>query len=473
MSTADRATEDLGRRHAVPQLPVGWRPNLIATGRRLRDLATVRGRIASARAGNGATRVILRRQPNVVLYLLMGCGLTAWASAGPQTTRGQETKAAPAALVGQQVTIQLCNGMLLVNVKVTGVKPGPEPGSLRSLKLKGGKPPRSTEIWASTVVEINANGEPLDATLDPRTGTISLPTRQAADRATHEAEVTGRLAARSKQLWPELTDETQADWLQKEKLFLQTVGPSLNYPLFQLVETQYFLFYTDIPLPLVARYVAYLDAMYEELTKAFRVPPGKNIWCGKCVVVAFQRREAFNLFETLLMQHNPANAAGVCHSYADGKVIIAIWKENQESFFAYTLVHETAHGFVHRFKSSVPIPTWVNEGIAEWVAAQVVKVEAAPFQRQREAAQKLVETHSLGSAFFADRASLESWQYGVALGLVQVLRATDPSKYRVFLRGLKEGLRQEESLQASYGMTLNDLVRQYSRAMGVPLLLPQ
>ena len=59
----------------------------------------------------------------------------------------------------------------------------------------------------------------------------------------------------------------------------------------QLLETKYYLFFTDMPINTVGVYVQYLDQMYENLTKAFDFPQGKNIWRGKCPVWRFKNEK--------------------------------------------------------------------------------------------------------------------------------------------------------------------------------------
>lgn len=121
--------------------------------------------------------------------------------------------------------------------------------------------------------------------------------------------------------------------------------------------------------------------------------------------------------------------------------------------------------------STVHIPSWVNEGIADWIAATVVKDKEVQ-RRQKTALDRIQQTGSLGGTFFEESRTIESWQYGVASSLVEIMLRIDPSKYRQFLTHIKEGVSSEESLQKAYGMSKEQLIKKYGALAGVPNLQP-
>jgi hypothetical protein len=375
------------------------------------------------------------------------------------------------ALVGKTIDIQLQNGKQVSTAEVTKVVPGSEAGSIKSLVVKSGKPPRTQAIIASLIAEIYENGQTLDIEFDKKKKTIAHSPERRSARAKHEAEVKERLAAQRHRLWPDLTEKDQLDWIAMHKTYLKEVSAKMPGIRFELVETKYYLFYTDMPADTVGIYIAYLDSMYEELCHAFGIPAGKNIWCGKCVVIAFQEEESFQTFEVLMFDNAGGSAQGYCHGAYDGKVVISCFKGTSDTFFANLLVHETSHGFIHRWMSSVHIPSWVNEGIADWVAATVVKDKAVQ-RKQKSAIDRIQQTGSLGGTFFDESRNIESWQYGVASSLVEIMLRMDSSKYRQFLTYIKEGISSEESLQKAYGLTKEELVTRYGTLADVPNLRP-
>jgi hypothetical protein len=376
------------------------------------------------------------------------------------------------ALVGKTVDIQLQNGKQVSAAEVTKVVPGTEAGSIKSLVVKSGKPPRSQAIIASLIAEMYENGQTLDIEFDKKKKTIAHSPERRAARVKHEAEVNERLTAQRHRLWPDLTEKEQEDWVAKHKAYLKEVSAKMPGIRFELVETKYYLFYTDMPADTVGIYIAYLDSMYDELCRAFGIPAGKNIWCGKCIVVAFQEQANFQSFESVMFQAPGSENQGLCHGAYDGKVVISCFKGEDDVFFAKLLVHETSHGFIHRWMSSVHIPSWVNEGVADWVAATVVAKDKSVPQRQKTAVDRIQQTGSLGGNFFDESRSIEAWHYGVASSLVELQLRIGPTKYRQFLTLIKEGVSSDESLKQAYGMSKEDLIKKYGALAGVPNLQP-
>lgn len=396
--------------------------------------------------------------------LLIGATLPVVADDGPPNLQQ---------LVGARVDVKLTTGKTQGSVDVVSVVNGTAPGSIRALTVRPSDSPRQTIIGAATVDEIIAAGEPLDVAYDKRTRELSHNPDKRRARLERMAKVEAQLRAKRARFWEEISDEDQAQFIAEQKEFLTQGSEKIAHPM-QLLETKYYLFYTDMPLNTVGIYVQYLDKMYENLTKAFDFPEGKNIWRGKCPVVAFQNREDYYRFERDVMNNpNAQGSQGLCHSYGDGRVVMSCFKGSSEGFFAVVLVHETSHGFIHRYKSTINVPPWMNEGIADWVAGTVVgKLDDEVRSRQFEAVDQIRTTGTLGGNFFADGADFSRIQYGTASSLVEILLRIDPKKYRKLVDNVKEGLDGEDALRDAYGIGFAELTQQYGRLAGVPNLLP-
>ena len=247
---------------------------------------------------------------------------------------------------------------------------------------------------------------------------------------------------------------------------------SYQFPM-RLYETRFFMVLSDIPPAQVAPYVASLDAMYSKLSSAFGGPKDKNIWLGKCMVLVFLNEESFHAFERTFMNNSDTDGAqGLHHAASDGRAIISCYRGNNPSYFAVVLVHETAHGFLHRLRSTVHIPPWINEGIADWVAGAIVTQSKAVTERQKEGVDRLRQTGSLGVNIYEERASLQPWQYGIASNLTNFMLQMDAGRYRTFILGIKEGFTPEEALNRAYGITPAELLTQYGRSIGLNNIRP-
>jgi len=150
-------------------------------------------------------------------------------------------------------------------------------------------------------------------------------------------------------------------------------------------------------------------------------------------------------------------------------VITACHRGTSMPAFAHMLVHETSHGFNHRWMSPQRLPNWLNEGIAEWVGARIVRnCDAVPLKEARAAAF-MRSSGGVGRAFFtADNIGPE--QYGIASGLVRFLINRDAQAFAAFVRSVKEGQAVEAGFEAAFGGSLDDLLTAYGRSIGIPSL---
>jgi hypothetical protein len=220
----------------------------------------------------------------------------------------------------------------------------------------------------------------------------------------------------------------------------------------------------------MAPYVASLDAMHDFLCDLYGITRGEPVWKGKCLVVAFLHEQDFQAFEARFMKTRMQGAHGLCHQSSDGRVIMACHRGDDAPAFAHMLVHETSHGFNHRWMSPERLPNWLNEGIAEWVGTKVVPGSNQVPLKEAHALDFMRRTGTLGDDFLGQQ-NIDAVQYGMASSLVKFL-ARDLKKFAAFVQGIKEGTPVEESLQASYKISLADLIQAYGAAVGVPQLKP-
>ena len=155
---------------------------------------------------------------------------------------------------------------------------------------------------------------------------------------------------------------------------------------------------------------------------------------------AFRTKNTYLKFEAAVMEVGPAEISstqGLCHQFPNGKVVFAGYKGNN-NFFGHVLVHETSHGFVHRYLSSARAPSWLNEGMADWLADKVVKGRKIK-DRQRASAARVKLKNDWNDVLNIPRITGE--QYGICSVLVEILVARDSGKgqFKKFIDGIKEG----------------------------------
>lgn len=270
--------------------------------------------------------------------------------------------------------------------------------------------------------------------------------------------------------WPELTDEEQEAAVAKQKAFLDSIPAKVGLPAFPYKETQHFIFGTDLPAARVVRVFSDLDAMYSKLCEAFRLDKNKNIWRGKAMVIAFARKETFQKFELTFFHEVPDRAQGLAHLSGNGQVMISCYYGDVPSFFPVVIVHETTHGFMHRYRSAKRIPSWIDEGAADWVAGGVPGDNAVR-RRQSNAFAQVRATRSLGGDFFYTD-QIREVQYGIASSMTDFLFRFNSKAYRKLLNGIKDGVDWKASLKESYGMSPEELAFRYGMSIGVPGVTP-
>jgi hypothetical protein len=271
--------------------------------------------------------------------------------------------------------------------------------------------------------------------------------------------------------WSELSREEheQAVAKNRERIaeFQKTFAALAVY------ETHEFLFISDMPREQVQPYAASLDKMYDMMCSMYRIKRGTAVWKGKCLVVAFVEKNDFQRFESSFFDHTPPeNVMGLCHQSSDGDVVMACYRGNDPLYFGQLLVHETSHGFIHRYRTAARLPSWANEGMAEWIAMTLVPYQGGVLRKQESAVDTMRASHSMKGLLDAAPIDGLSMHYGMASSLTDFLIRADKAKYANFVDGMKEGKTWEESLKDTYGATREQLIANFGKAIGVPDLRP-
>lgn len=270
--------------------------------------------------------------------------------------------------------------------------------------------------------------------------------------------------------WPELTDEQQEQSVDLLKKMSQEAQDKLHRPL-QLYETKYFLFYTDLSAKEGRNWSGLLDRMYARLCETFGVPSGKNIWRGKGLVFVFSRKEDYMRFESEIGHAQAQGTAGMCHSSSNGIDFIAFYRQPDELQFAHVLVHESTHGFVHRYRSKVFVPSWANEGLAEVIATDLVPQRGHRDSVKSTAREQLQQhQNSMQDFFVADH--IAGWQYPVAQMLCEFMISAGKKNYVDFINGIKDGLPWDEALATRYKAPADRLVPVFGQWLGLKKLSP-
>jgi hypothetical protein len=217
--------------------------------------------------------------------------------------------------------------------------------------------------------------------------------------------------------------------------------------------------------------------MYDWMCRLYGVPRDHKVWLGrKAPIFAFLQHDQFDAFEERFYPeareslHSLSNIYGLCHMKPSGEVVISCFRGNDPNDFAQMLVHETSHGFIHRYKTKARLPNWVDEGMADLIGAEMVPASMAVKNREYRAIQQLAQQPSFGGMFTAER--IEAAHYGMASNLNRFLLQSNREKYVHFIEVLKEGQKWEDALREAYQSTPDELLSAYGRWINVADLRP-
>ena len=366
--------------------------------------------------------------------------------------------------VGQTLdAVELSSGRRIVRPVLAGVSR--QRGSGMSLRLltDPAAPPQTVQL--ATVSRIIVDREVVYES-GPSGGVARQGSSRSRDRGGKvAAESAARMRALGIDPWPSRSaEEHAAEVLALEGLVEQVRGA---FPGMRVATTHEFIFVTDIPEAEVAGVVASLDQMHDVLCDLYDIPAGEPVWFGKCLVLAFRAQEDFLAFERRFVGVDVTGAHGICHQAPTGRVIVAGHKGPDQVAFEHMLVHETSHGFNHRWVSPVRLPNWLNEGIAEWIGMQVVPAgRVVPVKEAQSLAFMRTSGH-VGEGFFtAEHIGRE--QYGIASGLVRFMAGRDRRRFKQFVRGIKEGQTVDASLDDAFQLSLDQLLSSYGATLSVP-----
>lgn len=284
--------------------------------------------------------------------------------------------------------------------------------------------------------------------------------------------------------WPEQTKADREAAIAEHKEFLKKSAALFPHSKFQLTETDYFLFFSDLPPQELRLYVPYMDAMYKQLAGMFQLKAGTNVWRGKAPMIILANKAEYVEFEMKMCNANENqanNSAGLCHYESNGNVLMSGFGGPgvDRRVMAGTLVHETVHGFLYRYKTRQWVPSWVNEGCAVFIQDVIVPGNVDVRAKEQEAVLHMQRGNSMGGDFFTDKwvkmqqgTPQMRLKYGVASNLTRYMVASDARRYRMFIEGIKAGMNDGEALENAFGTTKEQMALQYGKAIGAANLKP-
>jgi hypothetical protein len=269
------------------------------------------------------------------------------------------------------------------------------------------------------------------------------------------------IGAAQKRMWGKLTPAEQAQAVAELKAFAMDT-PKGKAGALRLNETRYFLFYSDLPDKEAQNWSSLLDRMYSLLASLFDV--SGNIFRGKALIFVFSKEQDYMDYQKQVEGVDAKGSAGMTNSYGSGMVHISFFRQKQELEFAHVLVHESTHGFVHRYRSPIRLPSWASEGLAEQIASELVPIKGEDAWLKDVTRKELKMHGGVGKDFF-DVQHIAAWQYPVAESFTRLMITENRSGYVRFINGIKDGISVDDALAKKYGATKDKIEPYFIDAM--------
>ncbi len=271
--------------------------------------------------------------------------------------------------------------------------------------------------------------------------------------------------ATQEMFWGTLTNEIMTSSTSTLLEEVRAARKSLSIDLKVYQQSEYYLFVSDLPGSEAQRWLGLLDRLYHRMCDTFAVTRGTNVFRGKCLVYVFRREADYQRFHNVVSGINVAGTAGLCKSYGNGQVEITAYQQRDRNVLAHVLAHEVVHGFLHRYRSHPFVVSWINEGLAEFVAADLIGL-----YRPREVRERVARSLTLrgGTSGMLSDAMIEGWQYPVAQALCDFMIAQDRGRYRDFVNAIKDGKPWRKALAEDYGVSQVRLLGAFGQALGLP-----
>lgn len=192
------------------------------------------------------------------------------------------------------------------------------------------------------------------------------------------------------------------------------------------------------------------EKMYRAMCKQFDIPPAENIWAGKCPIYIFWETRHYEQFTTKVDERRMSAAAGYTAQRGAFAYIVMNRCETRTRFYE-VLVHEATHAFLARYRTNRTVPRWLNEGLAEYMAAELVPGCSAEEKYLSATRTAVRENRNVSSVF--KTVEMNNFDYGIVQSIVRFLIARDRKAFIKLIRLIKDGKPEAAALHEAYKLT--------------------
>jgi len=299
---------------------------------------------------------------------------------------------------------------------------------------------------------------------------ITKPIVDKSRRGPVEGVIAGEGKTRHGMNYMKFSEEQHRQAMKLYREFGENVRQTIATDLV-LLETRHFLIWTDWPESTRNLIPDWAEQMYSEMCDEFGFPRSEPIWLGKCPIFCFKTKARFDKFaQTVDSYQESTKALGYTKTAGNGYVhVVMRWLGNEEvhrNKFATTLVHESTHAFMHCYGSSRSLPPWLSEGLADYIAEQVLGDRCVTGENAVAAAKYYVKLRKPINKLFQFKGGLPGEFYPISHSLVVFLINNNQDGFIRIINDIKSGSSLESALTKHFkGMTVKTLERDWRAAV--------
>lgn len=329
-----------------------------------------------------------------------------------------------------------------------GMKDQAKTALARAVKIDSSLKPKADAVLGTELGAAVKQAKP-----DPATAAASTtpkPPRELIHPATGTPAAPSRFAGNPNKPTPE-QDAAEIEGARARAAEAQT---TLNMK-FAEFTTPHFIVFTDWDPREYNFLRTNLEGAYGAVAQVFDLSTQGNIFIGKLPVYMLAKEETFESFSKEVDAFPVQARTAGYYAYRGTVDHMVMWKPDPKKYggtqqaeraWGRVLTHEFTHAFVHHYHTERAVPRWLNEGLAEAVAANLFPVPQAYDAARQIASQK----KTIGFLFTDDEEDKKFEYYPVHRTLTETLIVKDRKGFVTLFDAMKEGTSFDEALKQQY-----------------------
>lgn len=262
-----------------------------------------------------------------------------------------------------------------------------------------------------------------------------------------EKKPSTRRSSGSKETWPVLSDDERQQAIDGTLPWAQAMLDKAGVRIAPVESEHYMVFAAGGGN--AGRVIARsLEGMHRELKNTFQIPDETVMYHGKCVVIILDSKPAFEDFEDRVFGNDAEYYSGFHHGSNTYSCVVSYSLSSPQAL-ENLLVHETTHAFMHRYRTRHRLPTWANEGLADYIAGRLVPQHGEAERHWSTARTFVMNGFDPADVMAQDYGSgwnEDEYSYPVSHMIVRYMIKYKAPEFRAWIDDIKDGKQWVEAM---------------------------